>query len=90
MKKSLFTGVVLALLVGNAFAGCDPSQKSVEFQREFQKVAINYPEKLDALSDELERYSEELAALAEEKTNDPQRLDRVCAKLDEMLRLLKK
>ena len=90
MKTYICTGILLSLLAGNAFADCDPSQKSHVFQQELQKLAINNPEKIEKINDELDRYAEELAQIAEEKNNDPQRMDRICTKLDEMIQLLRK
>ena len=88
MKTSIITGIMLTLLAGNAFAECDLNEKTVTFQQELQKTAINNPEKMERISEKLEQFSDEFIQIAEERTSDPQRLNRICAKLDEMLKLL--
>ncbi len=89
MKHLLFAGVLVSLFAGTALAECDLQQKSAEVQQEIQRLAINNPEKMDRLSEDMEKWGNEMSALADEKFNDPQRIQRICAHFDALLKKLK-
>lgn len=89
MKHLLLAGVLLSMFGGTALAYCDLPQKSTEVQREMQRLAINDPEKLDNLSEDLEKWANEMSALADEKFKDSERVEKICAQFDALLNKLR-
>lgn len=87
MKKVLIcavTGFVLLMGQGAAVAACDPSQRSMQFQKAIQEAAQNNPSKVAAVQADMQALAQETAKLMSEGKQEE-----ICKRYDAMEAKLK-
>lgn len=88
MKRGFFSLILLLLFAGVARADCDPAERMRQCNLAARQLGATNPGKLESLHGELEIVARDIEALVT-ADNGPDRKDNLCARLDEMLRILR-